>query len=147
MKAETRKTWPSCSREQHITNRVSSSSLCKIFFHRGRIFKNPRYKSQVEFLARHIRPRNPKALIEVFEAATEKPHSYLFLDLTQVSGALTLSKQLVWQAHCDLSTGKAMTKRYTTKRHSKKHRSRKRRTRVYAAKDSTASTSTPHTAI
>lgn len=47
------------------------------------IFKNPRDKSQVEFLARQIVPRNPKALIQVFEAATEKPHSYLFLDLTQ----------------------------------------------------------------
>ena len=47
------------------------------------IFKNPRDKSQVEFLARQILPRNPKALINVFEAATEKPHSYLFLDLTQ----------------------------------------------------------------
>ena len=47
------------------------------------IFKNPRDKSQIEFLARQIVPRNPKALIEVFEVATEKPHSYLFLDLTQ----------------------------------------------------------------
>ena len=47
------------------------------------LFKNPRDKSQVEFLARQVKPRNPKALIEVFETATEKPHSYLFLDLTQ----------------------------------------------------------------
>ena len=47
------------------------------------IFKNPRDKSQVEFLAWQILPHNPKALIEVFEATTEKPHSYLFLDLTQ----------------------------------------------------------------
>lgn len=47
------------------------------------LYKNPRDKSQVEFLARQILPRNPKALIDVFEAATEKPHSYLFLDLTQ----------------------------------------------------------------
>ena len=47
------------------------------------IFKNPRDKSQVEFLARQIFPRNPKTLIHIFEAATEKPHSYLFLDLTQ----------------------------------------------------------------
>ena len=47
------------------------------------IFKNPRDKSQVEFLARQILPRNPKALIEIFEDATQKPHSYLFLDLTQ----------------------------------------------------------------
>ena len=47
------------------------------------LFKNPRDKSQVEFLARQVRPRNSKAVIEVFEAATERPHSYLFLDLTQ----------------------------------------------------------------
>ena len=47
------------------------------------IFKNPRDKSQVEFLARQVLPRNPKVLIQIFETATEKPHSYLFLDLTQ----------------------------------------------------------------
>lgn len=47
------------------------------------IFKNPRDKSQVEFLARQILPRKSKALIEVFEAATEKPYNYLFLDFTQ----------------------------------------------------------------
>lgn len=47
------------------------------------IFKNPRDKSQIEFLARQILPRQAKTLIEIFEAATEKPHSYLFLDLTQ----------------------------------------------------------------
>ena len=47
------------------------------------IFKNPRDKSQVEFLARQILPRNPKVLVQIFEAATEKAHSYLFLDFTQ----------------------------------------------------------------
>ena len=47
------------------------------------ILKNPRDKSQIEFLARQILPRQPKTLIDIFEAATEKPHSYLFLDLTQ----------------------------------------------------------------
>ena len=47
------------------------------------IFKNPRDKSQVEFLARQILPRNPKTLVEIFESATERAHSYLFLDLTQ----------------------------------------------------------------
>ena len=47
------------------------------------ILKNPRDKSQIEFLARQILPRQPKTLVEIFEAATEKPHSYLFLDLTQ----------------------------------------------------------------
>ena len=47
------------------------------------IFKNPRDKSQIEFLARQIEPHNSKALISIFEDSTEKPHSYLFLDLTQ----------------------------------------------------------------
>lgn len=47
------------------------------------IFKNPRDKSQVEYLARQILPRKSKALIDVFEAATSQPHHYLFLDFTQ----------------------------------------------------------------
>ena len=47
------------------------------------IFKNPRDKSQVEFLARQILPRKSKALIEVFEAATTQAYQYLFLDFTQ----------------------------------------------------------------
>ena len=47
------------------------------------IFKNPRDKSQVEYLARQILPRKSKLLIEVFEEATEKPYTYLFLDFTQ----------------------------------------------------------------
>ena len=47
------------------------------------IFKNPRDKSQVEFLARQILPRKSKALIEVFEAATDKSYNYLLLDFTQ----------------------------------------------------------------
>ena len=40
-------------------------------------FKNCN-KSQVEFLARQVLPRNPKVLIEAFDTAREKPHSYLF---------------------------------------------------------------------
>ena len=44
------------------------------------ILKNPRDKSQIEFLARQILPRQSKSLVEIFEAATQKPHSYLFLD-------------------------------------------------------------------
>ena len=47
------------------------------------IFKNPRDKSQIEFLARQISPRNSKAILQIFESATEKAHSYLFLDFTQ----------------------------------------------------------------
>lgn len=47
------------------------------------IFKNPRDKSQFEILARQVAPRGSKALIEIFQAATEKPHGYLFIDFTQ----------------------------------------------------------------
>ena len=47
------------------------------------IFKNPRDKSQVEFLARQIAPRKSRAIVEVFEAATTRPHGYLFFDFTQ----------------------------------------------------------------
>ena len=47
------------------------------------IFKNPRDKSQFEILARHVSPRGSKALIEIFQVATEKPHGYLFIDFTQ----------------------------------------------------------------
>ena len=47
------------------------------------IFKNPRDKSQIEFLARQSSPRNSKAIIQIFESATEQPHSYLFIDFTQ----------------------------------------------------------------
>lgn len=47
------------------------------------ILKNPRDKSQIEFLARQIAPHKSKALISAFESATAKAHSYLFLDLTQ----------------------------------------------------------------
>ena len=47
------------------------------------IFKNPRDKSQIEFLARQIAPRRSKGILEIFESATEKAHSYLFIDFTQ----------------------------------------------------------------
>lgn len=47
------------------------------------LLKNPRDKSQVWFLARQVVPHSPKTLVDIFEAATKEPHSYLFLDLTQ----------------------------------------------------------------
>ena len=47
------------------------------------LFKNPRDKSQFQVIARQIRAHNSKPLVDIFEAATEKPFSYLLLDLTQ----------------------------------------------------------------
>ena len=49
------------------------------------LFKNPRDKSQVNFLARQVEPRriNWLAFIDFYEEATKRPHGYLFIDLTQ----------------------------------------------------------------
>lgn len=47
------------------------------------VFKNPRDKSQLEFLARQVNPRKAKSLIQVFETATQAPYGYLLLDFTQ----------------------------------------------------------------
>lgn len=47
------------------------------------VFKNPRDKLQIEYLARQIMPRHSKGVVDVFEQATAKPHSYLLFDLTQ----------------------------------------------------------------
>ena len=47
------------------------------------VFKNPRDKLQIEYLARQIMPRHSKGVVQVFEEATRKPHSYLLFDLTQ----------------------------------------------------------------
>jgi GTPase SAR1 family protein len=47
------------------------------------VFKNPRDKLQIQNLARQIMPRHSKDVVEVFEKATAKPHTYLLFDLTQ----------------------------------------------------------------
>ena len=47
------------------------------------VFKNPRDKLQIEYLARQIMPRHSKDVVQVFDEATRKPHSYLLFDLTQ----------------------------------------------------------------
>ena len=46
------------------------------------LFKNPRDKSQINFLARQVEPRS-RAFIDMYEEATKRPHGYLFIDLTQ----------------------------------------------------------------
>lgn len=75
---------------------VSIWFLMQNFFHHGKdirtitlnaqyiiLFKNPRDSQQVRYLARQIYARNPEALEEAFEMATEEPHGYLLLDLKQ----------------------------------------------------------------
>ena len=46
------------------------------------IFKNPRDSSQIQNLARQFIPTNSKFLTWAYRDATEKPYSYLLLDLT-----------------------------------------------------------------
>lgn len=47
------------------------------------LFKNPRDKSQIRFLAQQLSPQNSKFLTEAFLNATLNPHSYLLIDLKQ----------------------------------------------------------------
>ena len=45
------------------------------------LYKNPRDKSQIRYLAHQIFPENSKYLTKVYEHATQEPHSYLLIDL------------------------------------------------------------------
>lgn len=48
------------------------------------IFKNPRDRTVIDYLARQVYPQNRKYLMDVFEDVTkDSPHSYLFFDFTQ----------------------------------------------------------------
>lgn len=47
------------------------------------VFKNPRDKSQISFLARQVWPENPRFLQEIYNDATSVPHGYLLLDMKQ----------------------------------------------------------------
>ena len=47
------------------------------------LMKNPRDKAQINVLAHQMLPRHSKAFVEMYEDATQAPHSYLFVDLTQ----------------------------------------------------------------
>jgi len=45
--------------------------------------KNPRDRSQIMYLARQIFPDRWKLVQQAYNMATERPHGYLFIDLTQ----------------------------------------------------------------
>lgn len=47
------------------------------------VFKNPRDKAQINYLARQICPENPRFIQEIYQDATAKPFGYLLLDLKQ----------------------------------------------------------------
>ncbi len=83
------------SRGSHHKN-LSVIFITQNLFHQGKaqrdislnttymvIFKNPRDRAQIGFLARQVYPQDPKFLLEAYQDATKGPHSYLFLDLAQ----------------------------------------------------------------
>ena len=47
------------------------------------IFKNPRDKSIITNFAKQFQPGKTKEIASIFDAATKKPHSYLFIDYHQ----------------------------------------------------------------
>ena len=49
------------------------------------LFKHPRDKAQVSFLARHVFPHKPKIIQQAYNDATRKAHSYLLLDFQQTT--------------------------------------------------------------
>lgn len=66
------------------------------FFHQGKhsrdmslnahylcIFKNPRDRSQISYLARQLYPEDSKFLAQAYAEATIAPHGYILLDLKQ----------------------------------------------------------------
>lgn len=46
-------------------------------------FKNPRDKTQIRYLARQVRPDNPKFIEDAYNDATSNAHGYLMIDLKQ----------------------------------------------------------------
>jgi hypothetical protein len=70
--------------------------LMQNFFHQGKeirsitlnahyiiLFKNPRDRQQVKYLARQMFDRDSKYMEEAFTDATSQPHGYLLIDLKQ----------------------------------------------------------------
>ena len=47
------------------------------------LFKNPRDKSAIKYLAMQIRPDNPSYVLEAYNYALQNPYSYLLIDLHQ----------------------------------------------------------------
>jgi len=61
---------------KHRTRNINTQNLV--------IFKNPRDKTVIDFLARQAYPGNRNFLMDAFHDAThDKPHGYLFIDFTQ----------------------------------------------------------------
>ena len=68
---------------QNLFNRTKNHRTMSLNSNYIVLFKNPRDKAQVSFLARQVFPHNPKILQQAYNDATAEPHSYLLLDFQQ----------------------------------------------------------------
>ena len=67
--------------QQALFNKGKYSRLCSLNCHYLVLFKTPRDQTVIRTLARQMYPGCGKYLIEAYQDATEKPYSYLFIDL------------------------------------------------------------------
>ena len=68
---------------QNLFNRAKNHRTMSLNANYIVLFKNPRDKAQVSFLARQVFPHKPKILQQAYNDATSQPHSYLLLDFQQ----------------------------------------------------------------
>lgn len=68
---------------QNIFNKGPNTRTISLNAHYIIMFKNPRDRSQISFLARQMYPKKSKFLEDAYDDATQNPHSYLIMDLKQ----------------------------------------------------------------
>lgn len=64
------------------------------------IFKNPRDRSQIIPLARQVYPQKMIELVKAYNDATNEPHGYLLLDLTQAANDLVRFRTNIFNEFC-----------------------------------------------
>ena len=67
--------------QQALYNKGKFSRLCSLNCHYMVLFKSPRDQTIIYMLARQMFPGCGQYLVEAYQNATEKPYSYLFVDL------------------------------------------------------------------
>jgi hypothetical protein len=66
---------------QNIFNKGPNTRTISLNAHYIIMFKNPRDRSQISFLARQMYPKRSKFLEDAYDDATQNQHSYLIMDL------------------------------------------------------------------
>lgn len=68
---------------QNLFGRNKQQRTISLNAHYIVLFKNPRDKSQIVHLGKQVFPNQNQYVVESFKSATDRPHGYLLLDLTQ----------------------------------------------------------------